>query len=74
MNYPAIFDDGIKYHIIGQIWAENVGLFPRVSDIGAIAEKWPVYISQLGWDVLKNPPTSKNPNLIEEELSELDYF
>lgn len=55
INYPAIFADGMKYHIIGQIWADNVGFIPRLSDFGVIGEKWPSYISQIGLDAVKNP-------------------
>ena len=28
---------------------------PKLSDINAIAEKWPIYIGKLGWDVSNSP-------------------
>lgn len=55
VNYPAIFNDGFKYHVLGHIWADNVGIIPRLTDIGMIAEKWPLYIHQLGRDAIANP-------------------
>ena len=62
--YPAIFADGFKYHLIGKIWADNVGFIPRISDVVVIAEKWPLYINQMGWDLIDNPFSFLAPTLI----------
>ena len=54
-NYPAIFDDGIRYHIIGEIWSNEVNLVPKYSDFEKMAYEWPKYISKRGWDISKHP-------------------